>query len=55
MEFMGLSGGGVLKLFFDEGVQPEVWNPYPYLRIFLPQKPVDFTVFSKFSQIGTHF
>ena len=27
------------------GVWPEVWNPYPYLRIFLPQKTADLKLF----------
>ena len=36
---------GVLELFFDGGVRPEVWNPYPYLRIFLPQKTADLKLF----------
>ena len=26
-------------------VRPEVWNPYPYLRIFLPQKTADLKLF----------
>lgn len=47
-----LTHGGVLKLFLDGGVRPEVWNPYPYLRIFLPPKTADLTVFS---QIGPIF
>ena len=42
--------GGVLKLFFDGGVRPEVWNPNPYLRIFSPSKNgwIDGGFFPKF-------
>ena len=50
----GRGPGGYLNYFLT-GERPEVWNPYPYLRIFLPQKTADFSVFSKFSQIGAHF
>ena len=39
--------GGVFELFFEGGVRPEVWNPYPYLRIFLPQKNGWFDGFSE--------
>ena len=46
---------GGTRIIFWWGVLPEVWNPYPYLRIILPQKMADLTVFSKFSQIRTHF
>ena len=28
-------GGGVTRMIFWWDVQPEIWNPYPYLRIFL--------------------
>ena len=46
---------GVTQIIFWQGVWPKVWNPYPYLRIFLPQKKTaDLTVFPKFSHIGTH-
>ena len=31
-------GGGGTQIIFWRSVQPEVWNPYPYLRIFLTQK-----------------
>ena len=31
-------GEGVIQIIFDEIMRPEVWNSYPYLRIFLPQK-----------------
>ena len=34
--------GEVLKLFFWRGVRPEVWNPNPYLRIFLTPKMADY-------------
>ena len=53
--------GGVLKLFFERvrGVRPEVWNPYPYLRIFLPQKTADlklfFEIFRKSGPISKGF
>ena len=33
-------GGG------DGGVRPKVWNPYPYVRIFLSQKTADLMIFS---------
>ena len=69
--------GGILELVFDGGLRPEIWNPYPYLRIFplqkrlilwfflkfrksgpflkvfLPQKMADFTIFSQFLWNGT--
>ena len=51
----GGGGWGVLELFFWRGVWPEVWNPYPFLKKFRPQKTADFTGFSKFSQLGTYF
>ena len=38
------SGGRGTQIIFSESVQPEVWKPYPYLRIFLPQKLTDLTV-----------
>ena len=66
-----LTARGVLDFFFffffffDGSVRPKVWNPYPYLRIFLPQKTTDLTgfcfcflfcfVFPNFSQIETLF
>ena len=37
--------GGTRIFFFWRGVRPEVWNPYPYLRIFLPQKTADLKLF----------
>ena len=48
---------GIPKLFFDRDVRHMVWNLYPYLSIFLPQKTADlmwvfFFFFSKFVQIG---
>ena len=48
-------GGGWLKLFFDEvcGLRCET---LPISKDFSPcKKSADWTVFSKFSQIGTHF
>ena len=36
---------GGTRIIFWRGVQPEVWNPYPYLRIFLPQKTADLNLF----------
>ena len=36
-------------------MRSEVWNPYIFLRIFLPLKTTDLTLFFKFSQIRTHF
>ena len=41
-------GEGVTQIIFDEIMRPVVWNPYPYLRIFLPQKMADLTSVSKF-------
>ena len=38
-------GEGGTWIIFDGGVWPKVWNPYQYLRIFLPQKTDDLTVF----------
>ena len=37
--------GGGTRIIFWRGVRPEVWNPYPYLRIFLPQKTADLNLF----------
>ena len=37
--------GGGTRIIFWRGVRPEVWNPYPYLRIFLPQKTADLKLF----------
>ena len=31
-------GGGGTRIIFWRSVRPEVWNTYPYLRIFLTQK-----------------
>ena len=31
-------GGEGTQIIFWRTVRPEVWNPYPYLRIFLTQK-----------------
>ena len=39
----GIPGG--TRIIFWRGVRPEVWNPYPYLRIFLPQKTADLKLF----------
>ena len=39
-----MAGGGT-RIIFWRGVWPEVWNPYPYLRIFLPQKTADLKLF----------
>ena len=36
--------GGVTQIIFWWGVQPEVWNTYPFVRIFLPQKMGDLMV-----------
>ena len=38
---------GDTRIIFLKGVRPEVRNPYPYLRIFLPQKTADLTFFFK--------
>ena len=38
-------GGGGTRIIFWRGVRPEVWNPYPYLRISLPQKTADLKLF----------
>ena len=43
--FLPRGGGGGTRIIFWRGVRPKVWNPYPYLRIFHPQKTADFTVF----------
>ena len=48
-------GGGGTWIFFWRGVRPKFWNPYPYLRIFLPQKRLIWLFFFFFLQIGTHF
>ena len=37
--------GGESRIIFWRGVRPEIWNPYPYLRIFLPQKTADLKPF----------
>ena len=47
--------GGGTRMIFRRGVRPEVWNLYPFPRIFLPQKMAAFNFFSKFLQIRTHF
>ena len=45
--------GGGTRIIFWRGVQPEVRNPYPYLRIFHPQKTADFTFFFRnFRKLG---
>ena len=36
---------GDTRIIFWRGVRPEVWNPYPYLRIFFPQKTADLKLF----------
>ena len=36
---------GGTRIIFWRSVRPEVWNPYPYLRIFLPQKMADLKLF----------
>ena len=41
-------GGGGTQIIFWHGVWQKVWNPYPYLRISLPQKTADLTVFLEF-------
>ena len=41
----GIIPGGGTRIIFWRGVRPEVWNPYPYLRIFLPQKTADLKLF----------
>ena len=52
---------GGTQIIFWGGVRSEVWNPYPYLRIFLPpknkkkKKTADLMVFQNFRKIGTHF
>ena len=40
------------RIIFWWGVRLEVWNPYPYLRIFLPQKTADLKLFSNFRKSG---
>ena len=42
---------GGTQIIFWRGLRPEVWNPYPYLRIFVPQKYGWFDCL----KIGTHF
>ena len=46
-------------IIFWQCVQPKVWNPYPYLRIFLSQKTADLTVlgffFFNFWKLGLVF
>ena len=32
---------GGTQIIFWQSVRPEVWNPYPYLGIFLTQKPAE--------------
>ena len=46
-------GLGVLKLYL-RNVPPGVWNPYPFLRISLPQNMANLTLFLKFLPIRTH-
>ena len=45
-----MPGGRGTRIIFWRGVRPKVWNPFPYLRIFLPQKTADFKGFF-FSEI----
>ena len=44
----------VLEWFFDGSCNPRSEFPYPYLRIFLPQKTADFTDFF-FSEVFTNW
>ena len=44
LKFKVAPGGGT-RIIFWRDVRPEVWNPYPYLRIFLPQKTADLKLF----------
>ena len=55
MKARGGGGGWIILDGVCKFVQPEVWNLYEFLRIFLPQKMTDLTVFSKFSHVVTHF
>ena len=66
MEVKSLAGGGgVLELFFDGVCGPrsetripidklfEIFaNQDPFLRVFLPKKRADFTIFCKFCKMG---
>ena len=45
-------GEGALRFFFDGDMRLEVWNPFPFLSIFLPQK---MTVFQNFCKSGPIF
>ena len=49
-----LPGGGTLIIFW-QGVQPKVWNPYPYLRIFSPSNNGWFQNFLKSGPISKGF
>ena len=44
-------GGGGYSKYFLRGVRPEIWNPYPYLRIFLLQETADLTIFRIFHKL----
>ena len=50
MYTIGVFPGGT-QIIFDRGVQPAVWNPYPYLRIFLPQKRLIWQFFWNFRKL----
>ena len=44
--------GGGTQIIFWQGLRPEVWNPYPYLRCFLPQKRLFLPIFRNFCEMG---
>ena len=46
------SSRGSIQIIFWRNVQPEVWNPYPFLRIFLPQKWLIWCFFQNFRKSG---
>ena len=43
---------GSTQIIFWWDVQPEVWNSYPFLRIFLPQKWLIWCFFQNFRKLG---
>ena len=43
---------GDTQIIFWRGVRPEVWNPYPNLKIFSSQKMADFKVFRHLRKSG---
>ena len=45
-------GGGGTRIIFWRGVLPKFWNPYPYLRIFLPQKRLIWLFIRNFRKSG---